>query len=238
MTSPVDFPMHGKFKKLELSKEDLLNFWNSLMHSADFKVRLGEKLEDLRRDEGGIFTIVTSKGQYRSHAVVLGLGRSGTPRKLGVKGEELPKVMYRLIEADHYINKKILVVGGGDSAVEAALGLAQQKGNAVTLSYRQDRFSRIKERNAQRIEADLRKGKLTVLFNSNPLEFKEKSVVLEVCGQTREIPNDFVWVFAGGTPPSAFLQKIGVGLGARDMTVDAANAAREANSDRKQLVEV
>ena len=70
---------------------------------------------------------------------------TGTPRKLGVKGEELPKVMYRLIEADHYVNKQILVVGGGDSAVEAAMGLAYQPGNKVTLSYRQAAFGRIKE---------------------------------------------------------------------------------------------
>ena len=76
----------------------------------------------------------------------------GSPRKLGVKGEELPKVMYRLIEADHYVNKKILVIGGGDSAVEAAMGLAHQVGNTVTLSYRQANFSRIKDRNAKRIE--------------------------------------------------------------------------------------
>jgi len=238
MTSPVEFPMHGKFKKLELSKEDLLSFWESLMKRADFKVRLGEKVDDIRKEADGIFTIVTSKGQFRSHAVVLGLGRSGSPRKLGVKGEELPKVMYRLIEADHYINKKILIVGGGDSAVEAALGLAEQKGNTVTLSYRQDRFNRIKERNAHRVEADLRKGKLTVIFNSQPVEFTEKSAILDVAGHTREIPNDFVWIFAGGTPPSAFLQKIGVGFGARDMTLEAGNEAREANLARKQLVEV
>jgi thioredoxin reductase len=181
---------------------------------------------------------VTSKGQYRSQAVVLALGRSGTPRKLGVKGEELPKVMYRLIEADHYINKRILVVGGGDSAVEAAMGLAEQTGNKVTLCYRQDRFSRIKERNAQRMEECLRKRKLTVLFNSAPVEFKEKSVLLDVNGKVEEIPNDFVWIFAGGTPPNAFLQKIGVGLGVCDLTLEAGNEARQAAQGRKQLVAV
>ena len=97
--------------------------------------------------------------------MILALGKTSSPRKLGVKGEELPKVMYRLIEADHYINKKILIVGGGDSAVEAALGLAHQAGNVVTLSYRQATFTRIKDRNAQRIEESVRKGKLKVLFS-------------------------------------------------------------------------
>jgi thioredoxin reductase (NADPH) len=238
MTSPVQFPMHGKFKKMELSKEELLSFWGELLQRADFKVRAGEKVENIKKDDDSLFTIVTSKGQYRSQAVVLALGRSGTPRKLGVKGEELPKVMYRLIEANHYINKRILVVGGGDSAVEAAMGLSEQTGNKVTLSYRQDRFSRIKERNAQRMEECIRKGKLTVLFNSSPVEFKEKSAILNANGKLQEIPNDFVWIFAGGTPPNAFLQKIGVGLGTLDLTLEAGNQAREAMQARKQLVEV
>jgi thioredoxin reductase (NADPH) len=238
MTSPVQFPMHGKFKKMELSKEELISFWEKLLQRADFQVRAGEKVEDIQKGEDGNFTTVTSKGRYRSQAVVLALGRSGTPRKLGVKGEELPKVMYRLIEADHYINKRILVVGGGDSAVEAAMGLAEQIGNKVTLSYRQDRFSRIKERNAQRMEECIRKGKLAVLFNSSPIEFKEKSALLDAGGKTQEIPNDFVWIFAGGTPPNALLQKIGVGLGTRDMTLEAGNEAREATQAGKQLIEV
>ena len=238
MTSPVQFPMHGKFKKMELSKEELLSFWEKILQRADFKVRAGEKVEDINRGDDGIFTTVTSKSQYSSRAVVLALGRSGTPRKLGVKGEELPKVMYRLIEADHYINKRILVVGGGDSAVEAAMGLAQQTGNKVTLSYRQDRFSRIKERNTQRIEECVRKGKLKVLFNSSPAEFKMDTAILDVSGKLQEIPNDFVWIFAGGTPPNAFLQKIGVGLGTRDMTLEAGKEAREASLSKEQLVAV
>ena len=146
--------------------------------------------------------------------------------------------MYRLIEADHYINKRILVVGGGDSAVEAAMGLAEQTGNQVTLSYRQDRFSRIKERNTQRIEECVRKGKLKLLFNSNPVEFKTDSVTIEVSGKLQEIPNDFVWIFAGGTPPNAFLEKIGVGLGTRDLTLEAGKEAGQASISKKELVEV
>src|SRR5882762_9465037 len=168
MTSPVNFPMYGKFKKTELSKENLLAFWDKVLHRADFKVRTGQKVDDIKRGEEGIFTVITPSEQFRAYAVMLALGRTGTPRKLGVKGEDLPKVMYRLIEADHYVNKRILVVGGGDSAVEAAMGLAHQVGNTVTLSYRQAAFGRIKERNARRLEEFVRKGKLKVIFNSNP----------------------------------------------------------------------
>lgn len=237
MTSPVEFPMYGKFKKMQLSKENLLAFWDMILNRSDFNVSTGEKVEDVKRAEDGIFTVVTVTNQYRARAVILALGRAGEPRKLGVKGEELPKVMYRLIEADHYINKKILVIGGGDSAVEAAMGLACQTGNQVTVSYRSERFSRIKERNEKRMEDFIRSGKLRVLFNSNPVEFRPESVVLEVNGSAEEIPNDFVWIFAGGTPPNAFLKKIGVGFGARDLTLEASKEAKSAAAERKQLAQ-
>ena len=159
------------------------------------------------------------------------MGKGGSPRKLDVKGEELPKVMYRLIEADHYVNKKILVVGGGDSAVEAAMGLASQVGNTVTLSYRQASFSRIKERNLRRIEEFARKGKLQVLFNSAPVEFTADAVVLEVSGATKKLPNDFVWIFAGGEPPTAFLKKVGVGFGAKDLTAEGSTEVKAAKRE-------
>jgi len=235
MTSPVEFPMYGKFKKLQLSKENLLAFWDMILNRSDFNVSTGEKVEDIQKGEDGIFTVITVNNQYRARVVILGLGRAGEPRKLGVKGEDLPKVMYRLIEADHYINKKILVIGGGDSAVEAAMGLASQTGNKVTLSYRSERFSRIKERNTKRIEEFIRSSKLQALFNSNPVEFKPESVVLEVNGSNQEIPNDYVWIFAGGTPPTAFLKKIGVGFGSRDVTLETSKAAKTAQAERKQF---
>lgn len=234
MTSPVEFPMYGKFKKLQLSKEHLLAFWDMVLNRADFNVSTGQKVEDIQKGPDGIFTVITATNQYRSHAVILALGKAGEPRKLGVKGEELPKVMYRLIEADHYINKKILVIGGGDSAVEAAMGLANQSGNQVTLSYRSERFSRIKERNAKRIEDCMRSGKVKVLFESNPVEFKPQSVIIDVKGTKRDIPNDFVWIFAGGTPPNAFLKKIGVGFGTRDLTSQASEEAIQRAAESQQ----
>jgi thioredoxin reductase (NADPH) len=228
MTSPVEFPMYGKFKKTELSKEDLLGFWNQVLQRADFKFRKGEKVENIQKGEDGIFTVHAASNQYRARAVVLALGKAGSPRKLGVKGEELPKVMYRLIEADHYVHKKILVVGGGDSAVEAAMGLACQVGNKVTLSYRQASFTRIKERNAQKLDECIRKGKLKVVFNSSPIEFTGDSAILEVNGATQRIPNDYVWIFAGGDPPTAFLKKIGVGFGSKDLTSEGSSEAKAA----------
>ena len=235
MTSPVQFPTYGKFKKTELSKEDLIAFWHKVMERADFNVRTGEKVLDIKKGQDDVFTVVTGKDQHRARAVILALGKSGSPRKLGVKGEELPKVMYRLIEADHYINKRILVVGGGDSAVEAAMGLGQQAGNQVTLSYRKETFSRIKERNTQRIQECTQAGKVKVVFNSAPVEFTEDAVMLEVNGEVERIPNDFVWIFAGGEPPTAFLKKIGIGFGPQDMTLQVSREAKQAALFKKEL---
>jgi putative YpdA family bacillithiol system oxidoreductase len=230
MSSPVEFPLYGRFKKTELPKENLMEFWTKVMKRADFKCRTGEKVENISKGEDGIFTVQTTKGQHRARYVILALGKTGSPRKLGVQGEDLPKVMYRLIEADHYVNKKILIVGGGDSAVEAAMGLAHQVGNSVTLSYRQEAFSRIKDRNAQRMDDCMRKGQIRVLFNSNPVAFRPDSVVLDVNGKQEILPNDYVWIFAGGEPPTTFLKKIGVGFGERDITPDGTRAMKEAKN--------
>jgi thioredoxin reductase (NADPH) len=228
MTSPVELPIYGKFKKTELSKEDLLKIWSEILKKAEFKFSKGEKVEDIKKGDDGVFAVMTTKGIHRAHAVILALGKGGIPRKLGVLGEELPHVMYRLIEADHYVNKKILVVGGGDSAIEAAMGLAHQVGNKVTLSYRKECFTRIKDRNEKRVQECIQKGKMNVIFNSIPVEFKQGTVILDVNGKQEQIPNEYVWIFAGGEPPTAFLKKIGVRVGLRDMTAEGSSEAKQA----------
>jgi len=225
MTSPVEFPLHGRFNKTTLSKEDLLAFWKKIMERTDLNIRTNEGVEAVQRQWDGLFTIRTTKHVHAARAVVLAVGRAGTPRKLGVKGEELPHVLYRLIEADHYTNKNILVVGGGDSAIEAALGLAHQRGNKVTLSYRRNEFSRIKDRNAKRIQEHMAHKKIDVMFNSMPTEFREGSVLIEYEGQVRELPNDLVWIFAGGIPPNEFLKASGVAFGEASSTEQLATHA-------------
>jgi thioredoxin reductase/Pyruvate/2-oxoacid:ferredoxin oxidoreductase delta subunit len=218
MTSPVEFPLHGKFSKTTLSKEDLLAFWQKIMVRTDLNIHTGEGVETVSQDPMGIFHVRTSSGEYQARSAVLALGRSGTPRKLGVKGEELPHVLYRLIEADHYTDKNVLIVGGGDSAVEAAMGLARQSGNKVTLSYRRTEFSRLKDRNAKRMAEHIASQKIEVIFSSTPVEFREGAAMLETGGKIRELPNDFVWVFAGGIPPSDFLKAAGVAFGTTELT--------------------
>lgn len=230
MTSPVEFPMHGKFNKLEIDKESLLAFWQKAVKKAGLTVRTNERVEQIQREPDGAFTITTTKGRCRALSVVVAIGRRGTPRKLDVPGESLPKVMYSLLEAESYTGKRILIVGGGDSAVEAAMGLAVQKGNRVTLSYRKDVFSRLKDRNDRKIREAMKRGQVEVIFNSQPVEIREDAVVLQVEGGKRTLPNDFVWIFAGGTPPNAFLETIGVRLGRQDLSAQA-----EAEADAREV---
>jgi len=227
LTSPVELPLHGQFRKLKISKENLLEFWGQLEREHGLQVHENEQVQQVVRDNDGSFTITTPNGRFRARTVILALGRRGTPRKLGILGEELPKVMYSLIDAEAYTGQRILVVGGGDSAVEAALGLAHQKGNQVTLSYRKEAFTRLKDRNEKRVKEAASSGRLKVLFNSIPVEIRPQSVAIEVLAQRQEIANDFVWVFAGGTPPNEFLAKCGVQMGPRDLTEEAAAVRRQ-----------
>ncbi|HEX4068329.1 MAG TPA: NAD(P)-binding domain-containing protein [Acidobacteriaceae bacterium] len=213
MTSPVEFPLYGKFRQTQLSKEQLLAFWDKVMQRTDLNIHAGESVATLSREADGLFHVKTPAATYRSHAVVLAVGKAGTPRRLGVAGEDLPHVMYRLIEADHYTDHNILVVGGGDSAVEAAMGLAEQRGNRVTIVYRGTTFTRLKDRNMKRIEESVRSRRVEVLYNSTPREFRTGSVIVETDGQVRELANDFVWIFAGGTSPAEFLKAMGIQCG-------------------------
>ena len=141
------------------------------------------------------------------------MGRRGAPRKLGAKGEDLPKTLYQLVDAHSYQNKNLLIVGGGDSAVEAAIGLGRQKGNKVSISYRQAKFARVKKKNEERINELIREKKVRPIFDSNLLEIKEKTVVLKVGDDITEIPNDYVFIFAGGEPPFKMLQEMGIAFG-------------------------
>jgi thioredoxin reductase len=208
----VDIPLWGTLKEAEYAKEDLLKVLLDLTRRFRLQVRFGEKVTEIRKD-GGLFSLRTPKGLYLSRFVVLALGRRGTPRKLGALGEEKPKVMYQLMDAESYEGQRILVVGGGDSAVEAALGLARQKGNRVTLSYRKDKLVRIKRKNEERITALFKEGRIKPLFGSEVVEIGEREVRLKVGDGEDRVPNDFVFVFAGGDPPFAFLKEIGVRFG-------------------------
>jgi thioredoxin reductase/Pyruvate/2-oxoacid:ferredoxin oxidoreductase delta subunit len=210
MTGAVDVPGYGKLNLREVSKEDLIATWAEIVQRTALEVNTHETVQSIVRDADGHFTVSSTKGTYRSRRVILAIGRRGVPRKLHVPGEDLPKVIYSLLEPEAYERDQILVVGGGDSAVEAALALADQQGNRVTISYRGDRFNRVKPANLARIEDAVAKRKVDVLWKTNVVEIKPKSLVYKNGGEPVTLPNDVVAIFAGGELPLTFLRSCGV----------------------------
>jgi thioredoxin reductase/NAD-dependent dihydropyrimidine dehydrogenase PreA subunit len=212
LVQAVEVPVLGLLREAEYSKEELLRKLLDLADRARLEIRFGEKVADIQQADG-LFSVESSSGPTLARFVILAMGRRGTPRKLGVRGEELAKVMYQLADAASYADNRLLVVGGGDSAVEAAIGLARQRGNRVTLSYRRERLVRIKKKNEDRIETLLARGRVSGLFGSEVQEIEGDAVRLATPSGVVDLPNDYVFVFAGGDPPFGFLQKIGVRFG-------------------------
>jgi len=209
MTSSVKVPLYGNVKLKEMSKESLLDVWNDIVDKTGIVVDGGEKVEEAKSVDGN-FIVKTNKRTLKTRFLLLSIGRRGSPRKLDVPGEKLPKVMYRLLEPEKFQDNKIIVVGGGDSAVEAAVALGSQSGNQVGLSYRKESFARIKEGNRTRLNEAVKTGKVKLVMSSNIIEIKKESVVLEQGGKTSELPNDYVFIFAGGELPNDFLRKVGI----------------------------
>jgi thioredoxin reductase/Pyruvate/2-oxoacid:ferredoxin oxidoreductase delta subunit len=211
MTRPAQLPLHGKMKLRETSKESLLAFFRDVERRHGIQIRYQERVEAIRPASGG-FEISTTRGRYASRAVLLAVGRRGTPRRLGVPGEEREKVVYRLLDPAQYRGRSVLVVGGGDSALEAALALCDEPGIDTALSYRGAAFGRSKPKNRERVAAAAASRRLRLLLESEVAEIREESVVLATRGGSLELPNDAVIVCAGGILPTAFLQSIGVAI--------------------------
>lgn len=209
MTSPVKVPLYGTLKKRTLSKEELLEVMDNIDKKTSLNVETGEKVNSVDKYDD-YFVVKTAKRELKSRFILLCIGRRGTPRKLGVPGEQLPKVMYRMLDPEKFAGEKILVVGGGDSAVEAAVALAGQEGTELTLSYRKAAFARIKPGNTENLDIMVKGGQVTLVMESTVKEIKESSVILSVGGGTREVANDSVFIFAGGELPNAFLKNIGI----------------------------
>jgi len=209
MTAPVKLPLIGKVKMTEISKEKLLEFWNAVVKKTGLQISFRERMEEIEKIEGG-FAVKTQKNTYRASVVLLAIGRRGTPRKLNVPGEETSKVVYRLIDPEQYKGQRVLVVGGGDSALEAAVSIAEQKGARVTLSYRSEAFNRVKEKNRTALKTAEESGRLRVLLKSSPTAIQSDRVTLNVEDKSVDIRNDAVIVCAGGELPTPLLKKIGV----------------------------
>lgn len=212
MTAPVNLPVVGQMRFVEVSKEKLLDFWLDIVRRARLQIRYGVRMEGVECDGAG-FSVHTTAGVLRTRSVLLAIGRRGTPRKLGVPGEELPKVVYRVLDPEQHRGQRVLVVGGGDSAVEAALACVDLA--SVTLSYRGDAMNRLKQANRQRLQLASDQGRLQVLLRSEVVTIAPDSVVMRVDGQLRELGNDAVVVCAGGVLPSALLRSMGIRIETR-----------------------
>ena len=210
MTAPMDLPLYGKVKLYDTSKQELLDIWVDALKKNNITIKEKTKVDTIQPD-GSHFRVQTSHGEeFRTQTVLLAIGRRGSPRKLGIPGEQLEKVAYRCIEPENISGKKVVIVGGGDSAVEAAMSLAEQ--NEVILSYRKGAFSRIKPKNRERLNYMIGMDKINVIFNSNLLEIEDDKVIIKVGSNTRpkRLENDLVYIFAGGELPTQFLKKAGV----------------------------
>ncbi len=209
MTAPMNLPLYGKAKLYNTSKDELLQLWKKIISEHDLEIIENTKVDSIVPVEDETFKITTNTGQeYLCNQVLLSIGRRGTPRKLGVPGEDTQKVAYRLLEPEQISNKKIIVVGGGDSAIESALLLKDE--NEVILSYRKDKFSRLKPKNREKIEEAMANTSIKVVYNSNLVSINENSILLKTALDELEVENDLVYIFAGGELPTSFLQKAGV----------------------------
>jgi thioredoxin reductase len=208
MTAPLELPGYGKIHFRDVLKEDLLLEWGKIIKKTGIKIHAKKRVDKII-PAGDIFEVVSGDQRFATHNVVLALGRRGTPRKLGVSGEHLPKVIYQLDDPQNFAGHNCLVVGGGDSALECALMLAEA-GAHVSLSYRQKSISRAKLRNRQMIKEAIQNRKIQALMPSVVKEITAETVRLEMNGVEKFVPNDDVIVMAGGVLPLEFLQETGI----------------------------
>ncbi len=209
MSAPFELDLIGKVNFGEIQKETLLKFWLDVVKKTGLKISFKERMEAVEQVDGQ-FMVRTNRGSYRAGTVLLTMGRRGTPRKLEVPGEETAKVTYRLIDPEQYAGMSVLVVGGGDSALEAAIAISEQKKSSVILSYRSTAFSRVKEKNRLLLAQQEKAGRIRVLLNSSVHAIHERDVEIEHDGVTQRYPNDAVIICAGGQLPTPLLQKIGI----------------------------
>ncbi len=212
MTQPAVLPMFGKTRFTETTKEVLIEFWKDVEKSTGVKINYKERVLKIEREDG-YFKVTSENGtlrSYKSQTVLLAKGRRGTPRKLDIPGEEKPKVVYRLTDPDKYKTQHVIVVGGGDSALEAAYSISEVPGTTVTLAYRSEAFGRAKKKNRDKVQKAQEDGILNVLMNSNVKEIRDHDLLLDRDGQEITLKNDAVIICAGGILPTAFLKEIGI----------------------------
>jgi thioredoxin reductase/Pyruvate/2-oxoacid:ferredoxin oxidoreductase delta subunit len=221
LAEPVHLPVYGDLWIADASKETLLGIWDSVLRVTGLEIRTGQRVVDVKR-EGWGFHVITEAAAWPARNVILALGRRGSPRKLGVPGEDLPKVVYDVVEMEAFRGRRVLVVGGGDSAIESAVGLARQDDTTVHLSHRRDTFSRVKPRNREKLDDAVGRRAVTLLLESSVVEIEPEAVRLATPAGPIDLPNDDVIVRIGGEPPTAFLERIGVRRVVKELALEDA----------------
>ncbi|HET9621221.1 MAG TPA: NAD(P)-binding domain-containing protein [Kofleriaceae bacterium] len=210
MAEPYDTTNLSLLPVFDASKEQLIPIWREVIDRVGMQIRQGESVEAITRGGDGLFEVRSTVATYRAQRTVLSIGTRGKPRTLQVPGENLPKVFSLLEDPDEWRGRSVLVVGGGDSACEAALALADA-GAKVTISYRGKGFNRAAPKNKQAIESYAGQGRIKAKLGSQVLAFEADSVTLALAdGSQKRYPNDGAFVLIGADPPIAWLEKMGI----------------------------
>ena len=209
MTAPAQLPLIGEVRLGSVSKEELLRFWQDVLERTALAPRFEEHVRTVE-PQGSAFLVTTDKAHYRARRVVLAMGRGGSPRRLGVPGEDLAKVVYRLSDPDQYAGQKVMIIGGGDAALEAAVALADIPGTGVTLVHRGSAFANALRENREAAEALGAAGRIAIHLLATPIAIGHDSVEIATPDGQRLIDNHAVIACLGGTLPHEWLARIGI----------------------------
>ena len=210
MAEPAHLPLYGPLWLQNATKEELIEKWQEIIDQTGLTIREREAVSAISHEADGTFLVQTDQGQYQSSAVVMAIGARGSPRPLGIPDEQEPRVQYLLTDPDAFAGQRVLVVGGGDSAVEAAMSLADVADTTVSLSYRKESFDRIKALNRERLSEYEADGRITTLFKSTVARLGPGQAVLKIGQEEKLMENDVVFALLGAEPPTKFLAQAGI----------------------------
>lgn len=210
MAEPYTSPNLSFLPVFDSSKEELIPIWQELIQRVGVQIQMHEAVQNVERKPDGSFVVGTTAGSYQAQRVVLATGTRGKPRTLNKPGENLPKVESLLEDPDQHRGKAVCVIGGGDSALEAAIALADA-GAKVILSYRGRAFQRAQPKNRQTVEQYAAQRRLKVKFQSEVVEFGADTITLQMGdGTQKRYPNHAAFVLIGADPPVKWLATLGI----------------------------